>query len=268
MPLKEGEQSGKSGTLAGMRDAMKKATTEMLILFLLRQKEMYVYEMIQEMARLTDGVLTFNTLYLAIYRLQERGQIRESERRIVDGRARAYFAITTKGQEYLQSLMEEYRIMTGAINSLLVRDGQLYRGVTAMYERELNGYYKQAVRWLECGHMQRQKFRQYLVVSAEDYLSQRPEASFEEVCQALGTPQQAAQAFMEILPEGAAEQWSKRHRKIVGISLALMGFLIAVLAAAVVWYYCVQGIAIVERTIIDYGSSIPLDALPTAEPIE
>lgn len=128
MPLKEGEQSGKSGTLAGMRDAMKKATTEMLILFLLRQKEMYVYEMIQEMARLTDGVLTFNTLYLAIYRLQEREQIRESERRIVDGRARAYFSITTKGQEYLQSLMEEYRIMTGAINSLLVRDGQLYRG--------------------------------------------------------------------------------------------------------------------------------------------
>lgn len=128
MPLKEGEQSGKSGTLAGMRDAMKKATTEMLILFLLRQKEMYVYEMIQEMARLTDGVLTFNTLYLAIYRLQEREQIRESERRIVDGRARAYFAITPKGQEYLQSLMEEYRIMTGAINSLLVRDGQLYRG--------------------------------------------------------------------------------------------------------------------------------------------
>ena len=128
MPLKEGEQSGKSGTLAGMRDAMKKATTEMLILFLLRQKEMYVYEMIQEMARLTDGVLTFNTLYLAIYRLQEREQIRESERRIVDGRAWAYFSITTKGQEYLQSLMEEYRIMTGAINSLLVRDGQLYRG--------------------------------------------------------------------------------------------------------------------------------------------
>lgn len=64
MPPKEGEQSGKSGTLAGMRDAMKKATTEMLILFLLRQKEMYVYEMIQEMARLTGGVLTFNTLYL------------------------------------------------------------------------------------------------------------------------------------------------------------------------------------------------------------
>ena len=100
MPPKEGEQSGKSGTLAGMRDAMKKATTEMLILFLLRQKEMYVYEMIREMARLTDGVLTFNTLYLAIYRLQEREQIRESERRIVDGRARAYFSITMYSPVY------------------------------------------------------------------------------------------------------------------------------------------------------------------------
>lgn len=39
MAQKPGEQPGKSGTPAGMRDAMKKATTEMLALFLLRQKK-------------------------------------------------------------------------------------------------------------------------------------------------------------------------------------------------------------------------------------
>ena len=40
--------------------------------FFATPKNMYVYEMIQEMARLTSGALTFNTLYIAIYRLQER----------------------------------------------------------------------------------------------------------------------------------------------------------------------------------------------------
>ena len=47
----------RSGTVAGMKDGLKKATTDMLVLFLLRQKPMYAYEMLQEMARLSDGVL-------------------------------------------------------------------------------------------------------------------------------------------------------------------------------------------------------------------
>ena len=38
---------------------MKKATTEMLILFLLRQKEMYTYEMMSTIERISDGRLTF-----------------------------------------------------------------------------------------------------------------------------------------------------------------------------------------------------------------
>ena len=45
--------AARSGTPQGMKDAMKKATTEMLVLFMLRQKTMYSYEMMQEIARLT-----------------------------------------------------------------------------------------------------------------------------------------------------------------------------------------------------------------------
>ena len=75
-------------TARGMRDALKKATTEMLVLFLLRQKPMYTYQMAQEVERLTKGVLTYNTMYLAVYRLQSNGYICETEKRIEDGRAR------------------------------------------------------------------------------------------------------------------------------------------------------------------------------------
>lgn len=127
MAQKSGEQAGKSGTPAGMHEAMKRATTEMLVLFLLRQKSMYAYEMIQEMARLTNGVMTFNTLYIAIYRLQEREFICEAEKRVMENRVRVYFAITEKGRKYLGQLMEEYTSTTRAIDALLAQDGRLYQ---------------------------------------------------------------------------------------------------------------------------------------------
>ena len=97
------EQSSKkrSGTVAGMKDGLKKATTDMLVLFLLRQKPMYAYEMIQKMARLSDGVLQFNTLYIAIYRLQEHGYISPSETVVTESnRTRVYFSITEQGSGY------------------------------------------------------------------------------------------------------------------------------------------------------------------------
>ena len=62
------EQSSKkrSGTVAGMKDGLKKATADMLVLFLLRQMPMYAYGRRQEMARRSDGVLQFDKLYIDI----------------------------------------------------------------------------------------------------------------------------------------------------------------------------------------------------------
>ena len=102
------EKKSKSDPAQGMRDAMKKATTEMLVLFMLRQKPMYTYQMAQEVDRLTQGVLTYNTMYLAVYRLQEGGYIQETEKRIEDGRARIYMDITSAGQEYYEKLIQNF----------------------------------------------------------------------------------------------------------------------------------------------------------------
>ena len=120
-------RASRSGTAAGMRDSIKKAVTEMLVLFLLRQKPMYVYEMSQEMSRLTGGVYTFNTLYLAIYRLQEHGHIAEAGKQEADNRIRVYFKLTDAGQRYLDELLPTYREMIGALDALLAQDGKLYK---------------------------------------------------------------------------------------------------------------------------------------------
>ena len=120
-------RASRSGTAAGMRDSIKKAVTEMMVLFLLRQKPMYVYEMSQEMSRLTGGVYTFNTLYLAIYRLQKHGHIAEAGKQEADNRIRVYFKLTDAGQRYLDELLPTYREMIGALDALLAQDGRLYK---------------------------------------------------------------------------------------------------------------------------------------------
>ena len=118
-----------SSSMKAYKDGLKKATTDMLVLFLLRQKPMYAYEMIQKMARLSDGVLQFNTLYIAIYRLQEHGYISPSETVVTESnRTRVYFSITEQGSRYLDDIIAEYRRVTQTIDSLLSKDGVLYEG--------------------------------------------------------------------------------------------------------------------------------------------
>ena len=82
----------RSGTPEGFRESLKKATTEMLVLF----------------------------LYLTIHRLQDFGYVEEQGKVVSeDNRVRLYFAITPKGEKYLDDLIREYRRYTGAVDQIL-----------------------------------------------------------------------------------------------------------------------------------------------------
>lgn len=59
--MAERKRAKTSGTPASIREALKKATTEMLVLFVLRQKKMYTYEMMQEISHMSDGKIAFNS---------------------------------------------------------------------------------------------------------------------------------------------------------------------------------------------------------------
>ena len=56
------EPSKKSGTVASINDSLKKATTEMLVLFVLHQKSMYTYEMMNTIEKLSEGRLMSATV--------------------------------------------------------------------------------------------------------------------------------------------------------------------------------------------------------------
>lgn len=128
LPKEKSSPPLRSGTPAGIKESLKKAITEMLVLFLLRQKPMYTYEMMREMEKLSDGVLSFNTLYIAIYRLKKFGYLVESDKVLSkDNRVRIYFSVTEEGQQYLQQIISEYRLVTDTIDKILSRDGVLFR---------------------------------------------------------------------------------------------------------------------------------------------
>ena len=112
-----------SGNPANIQIALKKATTEMMVLHLLRQKPMYTYEMMNAIEERSGGDIAFNTLYLSIYRLEENGYIREHEKVMSeDNRVRIYFAITDAGSAYFDELVKGYLRYTAALARVLELD--------------------------------------------------------------------------------------------------------------------------------------------------
>lgn len=115
-----GRKEKMSGNPANIQIALKKATTEMMVLHLLRQKPMYTYEMMNAIEERSGGDIAFNTLYLSIYRLEENGYIREHEKVMSeDNRVRIYFAITDAGSAYFDELVKGYLRYTAALARVL-----------------------------------------------------------------------------------------------------------------------------------------------------
>ncbi len=110
----------KSGDPANIQVSLKKATTDLIVLTLLREKPRYTYELMQEVERRSGGVIAFNTMYLTIYRLRDFGYIREHEKVVsADNRVQIYFAITETGKDYLERITWEYRRYTDALDRVL-----------------------------------------------------------------------------------------------------------------------------------------------------
>ena len=109
-----------SGSPEGIQITLKKATSELMVLFMLRKKPMYSYELMNEISQRSDGEITFNTMYLTIYRLQEHEYIREHSKVMSeDNRTRIYFTITETGEAYLEEIMKGYRQYIQALERVL-----------------------------------------------------------------------------------------------------------------------------------------------------
>ena len=108
-----------------LEENLKKALTEMLLLYLLSLREYYIGELTETLKAKSAGVLSIVFPYGALYRLLQAECIAETQKRNApDGRRRQYYGITDAGREYLSQLLHTYHIFIGGVNAVLTEGGK------------------------------------------------------------------------------------------------------------------------------------------------
>lgn len=106
-----------------IKKQLKKGTLEIIILSLIHRKEMYGYEIIQELAKDSQGFYTLKegSLYPVLYRLEDSGFIEsymyreEGKRRV----GRKYYRITEAGVNQIQVYLEGWQEFVHVTNKIL-----------------------------------------------------------------------------------------------------------------------------------------------------
>ena len=100
-------------------DYFKRAVNPFLVLLLLSERPMYVYEMANELEKRSEGKHCLSLLYPVIYRLVSQGFVIEDEKLISDdNRVRQYYKITSEGLDYLNKIEVIYEQMTETIKKI------------------------------------------------------------------------------------------------------------------------------------------------------
>lgn len=101
-------------------DNFKRGTVELVVLSVLAKRDMYGYEIVKEVERLSNGrfTLPLGTLYPIFYRLSESGYITDYDE-VSNKRLRKYYHLETVGREYYEELLAEYKKISEGIEMIL-----------------------------------------------------------------------------------------------------------------------------------------------------
>lgn len=102
----------------------RRGIMSLVLLSLLRDEDMYGYQLCQEIERLSDGRLTIQegSLYPVLYRLQDQALI--SEKRVLVGKrmTRNYYHLEPAGRARLAELRAEYEELTAGVFAIIHRE--------------------------------------------------------------------------------------------------------------------------------------------------
>lgn len=95
--------------------------TQLLVLSLLANEDMYGYQMIVELARRSDHTFEMKegTLYPVLHGLEKEGYVEAYQQTAPTGRMRKYYHITRKGGAMLKTEAEAWKSYSGAVNAVL-----------------------------------------------------------------------------------------------------------------------------------------------------
>ncbi|MFL2547152.1 MAG: PadR family transcriptional regulator [Candidatus Rariloculaceae bacterium] len=93
---------------------------ELLVLRLLAHREMYGYELVKAVRVVTGEAIALGegVIYPVLHGLEKNGALKAT-RKPVNGRTRVYYCVTTKGQQRLDRLTQEWDRVSSGIQSAL-----------------------------------------------------------------------------------------------------------------------------------------------------
>lgn len=99
---------------------MMRGAGPVAVLKLLERGEMYGYELVEALAKQSDGILAMgqSTLYPMLYNLEAKGLIESSWRNTTSGRERKYYRLTRAGKEKLAEHTVQWQAVTRAMEAL------------------------------------------------------------------------------------------------------------------------------------------------------
>jgi len=97
---------------------------ELLLLRLLKQQEMYGYELVRAIREVTGEAISLGegVIYPVLHSLERSGALK-ARRKAVGGRTRVYYALTKKGAARLDRLQDDWHRIQGGITTVLESPG-------------------------------------------------------------------------------------------------------------------------------------------------
>lgn len=105
----------------GMIENLKRGVTELVLLKLLSERDMYGYEMAQTLKKRSGGKFSLleTSMYPTLYRLQDNGYISAHEKSAGLRKKRTYYHLEPAGQEYFRTCLREYTTAQEGIQAIL-----------------------------------------------------------------------------------------------------------------------------------------------------
>lgn len=93
----------------------------MLLLYLLRDEDLYGYQISQEIKKRSQGLMsiTEGAMYPTLYRLTEQGYISDYTKQVGKRMTRVYYHMEDAGREYLSELLDGYLDVVKGIQFIL-----------------------------------------------------------------------------------------------------------------------------------------------------
>lgn len=104
-----------------IRSQLLKGILDGCILAVIAEESVYGYELSRKLQQVGLNDVSEGTIYPVLLRLQKNGMIEGEMRPSDSGPNRKYYDITAQGEEALEMIQEEWRILVNPVNELLQR---------------------------------------------------------------------------------------------------------------------------------------------------